>query len=134
MPDVHGHGTTLTVGGTAVGSVLSITGPNKTRQTVDVTSFDSPNRTREHAALRYADSGEAAIELKYVASTATSSPAKILNAVYEASSNVAFVFTMSDAKTCTVSGHITALGHEIPLDDKVTQSVSVKFTGAQVWS
>jgi len=134
MADVHGHGTTLTIGGTAVGSITGITGPNKSRATVDVTSFDSTSRTREYEALRYADSGELTIDLKYDASTATNSPAKILRAAYTGNANSAIVITLSNSETFTCDGHVTALGHAIPLDDKVTQSVSIKLTGQGVWA
>jgi predicted secreted protein len=38
--------------------------------------------------------------------------------------------TFPDNGTWTASGFITSLGHSMPYDDKVTQSVGLKFTGA----
>ena len=131
MSDVHGHGTTLTVGGTTVGEIFNISGPDKTRQTVDTTSFDSTGSTREHTPLRFSDSGEVTLDLKYNADAATNA-SQILRGVYKDNENVEFVMTLSNAETLTFDGHITALGHSIPLDDKVTQSVSVKLTGKVV--
>jgi hypothetical protein len=133
--DIHGHKTTLTVAGTAIGEIFNISGPNKTRGTVDTTAFDSADSTKTYEALQYSDAGELTIDLKYDGTTGATNPATLLRTVYDGNSNVQWVMTFGqEGGIFTCSGHITALGHAIPLDDKVTQSVSVKLTGAGAWT
>jgi len=133
MSDVHGHGTTLSIGGDTVGEVFNISGPNRTRATVDTTSFSSASRTREFIALRFRNEGEITLDLKYNADEA-SDAAQILRAAYLEDDNTEIILTLKNSEKFTCDGHITAIGHQIPLDDKVTQSVTIKLSGKGVWS
>jgi len=44
---VHGHGAVLSIGGTTIGNIISITGPNQTRDSIDVSTMDSTSKWRE---------------------------------------------------------------------------------------
>jgi len=78
------------------------------------------------------DSGEITVELNYDA-TSTAGTSNFLKA-QTTSSAAAIVITVpkgdgtTNKSTYTGSGFITALGHAIPFDDKVTQSVGIKLT------
>jgi hypothetical protein len=133
MSDVHGHGTTLTIDGDTVGEITNITGPNRTRGTADATSFDSASATREYVALRYRDEGELTLDLKYNADGATDS-ARIVRVLYKSGETVSVVITLSNDETFTCDGFVSGVGHTIPLDDKVTQTVSIKLTGQATWA
>lgn len=133
MSDVHGHGTTLSIGGSSVGEVFNISGPSKTRATVDTTHFGSPDKTREYAALRFADEGEATMDLKYNADGAADA-SRVLRASYKGSEPEEVIIELSNGDTFTCQGFVTALGTQTPVDDKVTQSVTIKFTGKATWT
>ena len=42
-----GHGTVLTIGGVTIGNVISISGPDQTRASVDITTMDSTGKWME---------------------------------------------------------------------------------------
>src|SRR5690606_8787721 len=71
MAGYHGHGTQFLRGDggdpevfVAIGEVTDITGPEMERETIDVTSHDSPDGYREHiGGLK--DGGEVSFEVNY---------------------------------------------------------------------
>ena len=127
---IHGHGTTLTIGGTAVGNIMSISGPNITRDSIDISTMDSTSKMREFIPGMI-DNGEVSVDLNFDGTTISALLAAQLTATAQA-----IVITMSDTDTATWTGtgFITSLGHAIPFDDKVTQSVGLKFTGALTYA
>lgn len=120
---LHGHGTTLSIGGTAVGQIVSIAGPNQSRDSIDISNMGSTGKWREFIPGMI-DPGEATAEVIYDGTTVAS----LLAAQLTATANTILV-TFPDAGTWQCAGFITALGHEIPFDDSIKQSVGFKFTG-----
>ena len=127
---IHGHGTTLSIGGTTVGNIISISGPNQTRDSIDISTMDSANKNREFIPGML-DAGECTFDLNFDGTTVSS-----LLAAQLTQTSQAIIITMSDTDTATWTGNgfITSLGHAIPFDDKVTQSVGIKFTGALTYA
>lgn len=126
---IHGHGASLTIAATAVGNINTISGPNLTRDSIDISTMDSGTKHREFIPGMI-DAGEISVDLQYDGTTV----ATLLKNQLTASAQ-AIVLSVPDAGTVTTSstytgtGFITSLGHAIPHDDKVTQSVGIKLTG-----
>ena len=123
---IHGHGSTLSIGGTTVGNIITIAGPDETRDPIDISTMDSTAKWREFIPGMI-DAGEATIDLNFDGTTV----AALLHAQLTATAQSIIITTSDvDTATFTANGFITALGHAIPFDDKITQSVTIKFTGA----
>ena len=60
----HGHGSSLAVGGTTIANIISIAGPNQTRDPIDISTFDSTSAFREFIPGML-DPGEYTLELNY---------------------------------------------------------------------
>lgn len=126
---LHGHGCTLTIGGTAVGNITSISGPSIKRDAIDISTMDSTQKYREFIPGMI-DAGEVTAELNYDGTTTVS---KFLADQLTASAQaIVITFSDSDTATWTGSGFITSLGHTIPFEDKITQSVGIKLTSTLV--
>ena len=125
---IHGHSATLSIAATAVGNIIGISGPEIQRDALDISTMDSATKHREFIPGMI-DSGEVTAELNYDGTTI----ATLLKAQTTASAS-AIVITIPDGdgstnkSTYSGTGFITALGHAIPFDDKVTQTVGIKLT------
>lgn len=125
-----GDGATPTEAFTALGEVIAVTPPGLTRETVDATHMGSANRFREHiSGLR--DSGEAEIELNYIAGgTAWDA----LKASYDSDDAINYKITFPNAATVIFPALITELTPGTPMADKQTLKAKFKLTGAPTWS
>jgi len=134
MADIQGHGTKLYYGTTTnatteIGVITSISGPDETADSIEMTDFDS-DAAEFVQGLR--DPGELTLDVKYHQTHSAT-----LRSIEERSdtTNTPYIFRVvfnDDEATPTYwhcSGYITALGHAIPHDDIVRQSVTIKFTG-----
>jgi predicted secreted protein len=109
----------------AIAEVNSISGPNKSRATMDVTSLDSTGGYREFRAS-FRDPGEVQLSMNFTLATYT-----LLNDDFEDESPRDYQIEFPDAGKTTFefSGLVTAMGSAVPLDDKVTATVTIKITG-----
>ena len=121
---LHGHGTTLAIGGSAVGQIISISGPNMTRDSIEITNMGSTNKWREFIPGML-DAGECTVDVVYDGTAVATFLAAQLTQTAQT-----ITVTFPDTGTWAASGFLTSLGHSIPYDDKVSQSVGMKFTGA----
>lgn len=129
---IHGYGASLSIGGTDVGNIISISGPDQARDSIDISTMDSSNKFREFIPGML-DSGEITVELNYDGTAAGTADA--LNTLKTASAlTVLVTFQGTATSTFSCSGFITALGHAIPFDDKVTQSLGLKLTGSATYT
>ena len=127
---IHGHGATLSIGTTptAIANIISISGPEIQRDSIDISTMDSGTKHREFIPGMI-DSGEITAELNFDGTTV----AAMLKAQTTASATT-IALTIPDGdgstnkSTYAGTGFITALGHAIPFDDKVTQTVGIKLT------
>ena len=137
---LHGHGTVLTVNDgtstTTVGNIISITGPNQARDPIDISTMDSTSKFREFIPGML-DAGEFTVEINYDGTAAGT--ANALNIQKTATAHT-WTITLDDAGAgetnsyWACSGFVTALGHAIPFDDKVTQSLTIKCTGVPTYA
>jgi predicted secreted protein len=109
----------------SIAEINSISGPNKTRGTIDVTSLDSSGGYREFIAS-FRDAGEVTLEMNF-----TRDGFEDLNDDFESESSKEYRIVLPDTgnTTFTFFGYVINLGMAIPTDDKVTASVTIKVTG-----
>ena len=127
-----GYGTTIAIstnGGTTftdVAEVFSITPPSDTVDTVDVTHMASPNATREFV-LGLRDPGEASFEMNFVPGSAADT---LLQTIRDSRQTVSCRITFPNDATWTFSGILTGYEPEVPVDDRMTATVTFKVTGS----
>ena len=132
----HGHATTLT-GGTAglIGNIISMTGPNQTRDAIDISTMDSTSKFREFIPGMI-DAGEITFEINYDAvdaQTAEDLDTALSDATPE-TWTIVFAGVAATYGQWACSGFVTALSFGNSFDDKITQSVTIKFTGVPTYS
>jgi len=109
----------------ALAEVSNISGPSKSRETIDVTSFDSTGGYREFiGSLR--DGGEVSLNMNF-----TAAAYEIMNDDFEDDDLQQYQIVLPDsaATTFEFSGLVTGLPLEVPLDDKITANVTIKVSG-----
>ena len=124
-----GLGTTLAYGDggspevfTTVAEVVSISGPGMSRELPDATHLGSPNGYREFiGGLR--DGGEVTLELNWLPGNATHDQDN-------AGRNWRITLPTTPAATVTFTGVVSAFEPDIPVDDKMSLSVTIKVSGA----
>lgn len=131
----HGHGTTLT-GDTAgvIGNIISMTGPNQTRDSIDKSTMDSTSKHREFMPGMI-DPGELTFEINYDG-TSVATANRLNTALSDATPEewtILFAGSESSYGSWACDGFVTALGFGNSFDDKITQSVTIKFTGVPVY-
>ncbi len=132
---IHGHGTTLTGASTGViGNIQNISGPNQSRDSIDISTMDSPAKWKEFIPAML-DAGEITFDVNY--DPVSGQTANDLNTALTADPEVWTIAIKGDASTYgswACSGFVTGLGFAIPFDGKVTQSVTIKFSGAPTYT
>jgi len=106
--------------------ITSITGPGMSRETIDVTSFDSTGGYREFiGSLR--DAGT--LELSMIFSRDTY---ELLKADFEAESTGNYQIKLPDDEETNfdIEGLVTDLPLTVSMDDKITCDVTIKITGS----
>lgn len=127
----HGHGASFTIGATTVANIIAITGPDQTKDPIDISTMDSTSKFREFIGGML-DAGEITFEINYDGSAAGTTDA--LNTLYVATATETMTVTFPDTSLWAAVGFITALGHAVPFDDKITQSLTVKLTGVPTYT
>lgn len=109
----------------AIAEINSIDGPNKSRDTIDVTSLDSSGGYREFIAS-FRDGGEVSLEMNF-----TRDGYLDMNADFELDTLVDYQIVLPDIGNTTLdfSGLVTNVGLGIPLDDKITAPITIKVSG-----
>ena len=110
---------------TAIAEINSIEGPDKSRETIDVTSLDSTGGYREFIAS-FRDAGQIQLEMNF-----TRAGYDDMNDDFETDTLVDYQIVLPDTGNTTLdfSGLVSALGIGIPMDDKITSSVTIKISG-----
>ncbi len=120
-----GVGTVFKRNSVAVAEVNSISGPNITRGTIDVTSLDSTGGYREFIG-GFRDGGEVTLNMNFTLDSYDDFKVDI-----EASTLKTYSIELPDTNTTTFSfsALVTSLGMAVPMDDKVTSDVTLKISG-----
>ena len=108
-----------------ISEINSISGPSKTRDTIDVTSLDSTDGYREFIT-GFRDAGTVQLNMNF-----TRASFDTMNDDFEADDPQNYEIILPDAENTTFEfeAFVTEVPLEIPTDDKVTLSVTLKITG-----
>lgn len=122
MAALTANTTEISIGGTDIENLLSVSSPSISTTMIDTTDLSSTARTFVSGMV---DGGDCSFELAY-------DPSLDKHEALEADLGtlVAVVITWSDDTTCTFVGILTNLSPAANLDDKLTCSATVKVSGA----
>lgn len=111
-----------------IAEVNSIQGPNKSRETIDVTSLDSIGGYREFIAS-FRDGGTVQLTMNFTRSTYDT-----MNDDFESDTAQSYEIVLPDAENTSLEfvGLVTEVPLSITTDDKVTANVTIKVTGQPV--
>lgn len=113
-----------------IGEVFNITPPGGTADRVDATHMKSPGRRREYIA-GLVDSGEASFELNLVIGSATD---KLIRRLLSSGGIVQHQIEFPNGATVTYDASITGYEKTIPVDDRMTATVTVAPSGDETWT
>jgi predicted secreted protein len=115
---------------TQLSEILSVALPNSQVEDVEATHMASPNRRREFIA-GLIDDGEGTIEMNYVPGSATDILIRAALADGE-TRDYKVVLPVADGSTWEVTGDCIVKGYErsTPIDDRMTATLTVRFTGS----
>lgn len=126
-----GHGVQFKIGNgatpevfTAVAEVTNVTPPGMSRDAVDATHMDSPEKWREFV-MGLKDGGEVELELNFVPGSATT--LLLMAEIDAAVGNKQIVFP--GGQIMAFAAGMTGFTPETPLDDKMTASATYKVSG-----
>lgn len=113
----------------AIGELVAVTPPNRTRETIDATHMASPDGYREFiSSLR--DGGESTLTFNY-----TEAGYLVLEGLFDDDDPATFRINLTDGATIVFSGLITEHPiDDIAIDDKVGMSATIKVTGKPVYT
>lgn len=114
---------------TQLGEILSVTPPNPTVEDVEATHFGSPNRRREYIAGLIED-GEGTFEMNLVPGSSTDT--LIQTALTDGVTRGYKIVLPDGAFGWEITGDCIVKGYErnVPIDDRMTATLTVRFTGA----
>lgn len=110
---------------TAIAEINSIGGPDMSRDTIDVTSLDSTGGYREFIA-GFRDGGEISLDMNFTLATYDD-----MKLDFESDDTVNYQIVLPDTGNTTFefAALVTGLGVAVPMDDKVTATVTLKISG-----
>jgi predicted secreted protein len=124
----RGDGATPTEVFTTIANVTTIGGPERTRETIDVTAHDSPDGWMEFiGSLK--NGGEVTLEINYDPGNATHDLDDDFEVRDPKNYQIVLLPGEADEHTWAFAGIMTQLGDEFPYDDKMARNMTVKITG-----
>lgn len=114
---------------TDVGEVFSVTPGASSADRIDATHMLSPGRRREYIG-GLIDNGEASFEINYIPGSATD---VLLRTLMSSGETTPHQITFPNGVTVTYDGVITGYEKSIPVDDRMTATVTVAVSGEEVW-
>ena len=112
-----------------VGEVFNITPPGGTADRVDATHMKSPGRRREYIA-GLIDSGEASFEINFVPGSETD---QFIRRLLTSGEIVEHQIEFPNGVTVTYDASITGYEKTVPLDDRMTATITVAPSGDETW-
>jgi predicted secreted protein len=114
---------------TQLGEITGVSLPNSQVAEVEATHFGSPNRRREYIS-GLIDDGEGSFEMNYIPGSPTD--ALIRAALADGVTRGYKIVVPTADGTWEVTGDLIVRGYErgVPLDDRMTATLTVRFTGA----
>ena len=119
-----GQGTIFKRDGSPVSEINSITGPGKSRDTIDVTRLEDTDGYRQFIG-GLCNPGTVTLNMNY-----TPEGYALLNGDFESDDLVEYSIEMPDGKgTFTFNALVTEVPVSIPIGDKVTVDVTLQISG-----
>jgi predicted secreted protein len=114
---------------TELGEITGISLPNPQVAEVEATHFKSPNRRREYISGLIED-GEGTFEMNYDPGSATDT--LIRAALADGDARDYMIVVPDGDGAWEITGQCVVRGYErmVPIDDRMTASLTVRFTGA----
>ena len=127
MATSTGHGASVTLPGVTISEVLDMSWSGVSRNAIETTNMAtgasvSSAGGRTYIAASPSDAGELTIEANLDSNTAT-----WISCIDAGAGGV--VLTFPDAGTWTTTGFVTSASFSVPLEDKMSASITVKLTG-----
>jgi predicted secreted protein len=114
-----------------VANVTNISGPSRSRETLDVTAHDSPDGWMEFiGGLK--DGGEISLDINYDPAEDTHDLDDDFDDSEPRSYQIVLLPDTDDEYTWTLTGVMTGLEDEFPYDGKMERSLTVKVSGKPV--
>lgn len=114
-----------------IANVTNINGPERKRETIDVTSHDSEDGWMEFlGGLK--DGGEVACDINYDPSEPTHDLDDDFDDASPRNYRIVILPGTEDEYTWQLKGILTDLGDEFPYDDKMARSLTIKVSGKPV--
>ncbi|MDE3797596.1 phage tail protein [Sinorhizobium meliloti] len=112
-----------------IAEVFSVTPGAATADRIDATHMQSPGRRREYIA-GLIDSGEASFEINWVPGSASD---LLLRELFESGAVVEHRITFPGAARVTYEASIIGFEKSVPVDDRMTATITVAVSGAETW-
>lgn len=112
-----------------VAEVINLTPGKATADRRDATHYKSPNRRREYIS-GLIDNGEASFEINWIPGNDTD---VMLRALFESGETVEHRITFPNGVTVTYEASIIGFSKAIPIDDRMTATITVAVSGAETW-
>lgn len=108
-----------------IAEINSISGPNMSRDTFDVTSLSSTGGYREKKP-GFRNPGQLSLGMNFTRATY-----HLMKLDYESDviKRYEIVFQDPENTTLEITGYVIELGFNIPLDDKITSDVTIEISG-----
>jgi hypothetical protein len=136
---LHGYGASFERGDggspesfAAISEVVSITPPAPEEEQIDASHLKSPDAYREFIS-GLTDPGECTFEMNFIPGGA-SFPLLRADRDAKVKRNYRIVFPDTPNSIVTFAAKVTTIAPEVPLDDKMSASVTLKVSGKPVWS
>jgi predicted secreted protein len=114
---------------TEIAEVTAVTPGASSADRIDATHMLSPGRRREYIA-GLIDNGEASFEINWVPGSDTD---ELLRTLMSSGNTTPHKITFPNGVTVTFDGAITGYEKDIPVDDRMTATITVAVSGEEVW-
>lgn len=112
-----------------IAEVFNVTPGEASADRIDVTHHQSPGRRREYIS-GLIDSGEASFELNWIPGSDSD---EILRDLFTSGAVVNHRITFPNGVTVTYEASITGFSKAVPVDDRMTATITVAVSGEETW-
>lgn len=121
--------TAAATGFTEIAEVISVTPGAAAADRIEATHMLSPNRRREYIA-GLIDTDEAEFQINWIPGNSTD---LVLRGLLDSGEATQHRITFPNDVTLTFTGSITGFEKDIPVDDRMTATITVAVSGAETW-
>jgi len=114
---------------TEIAEVINVTPGEATADRIDATHMQSPNRRREYIS-GLIDNGEASFEINWVPGSTTD---EFIRGLFESGETREHQIEFPNGVTVTYEASIIGYSKAIPIDDRMTATITVAVSGAETW-